>query len=441
MFVKIIFMKIVVIGTGYVGLVQGACLAQLGHQVVCVDVDADKIDKLRAGVIPFYEPGLPELVGEVTKAQQLKFANSVTEALAIDPEVIFIAVGTPSDEKGNADLRFVEAVAHDLASVIKSGVLVVEKSTVPVGTGKKIIEWLGRDDVEVASNPEFLREGSAVSDFMKPDRIVIGVESSQARDLLLGVYQDIDVPKIVMSRASAELSKYAANTMLASRLSLVNEFANIADAVGADILDIEKVLASDPRIGAKFLRSGAGFGGSCFPKDVLALESTGQAVGYQSRLIAPIIEVNHDQPVRLVKKIEARLGNLAGQKMAVWGLAFNKNTDDVRESPALKIVRELVARGAVVSAYDPAAMERTRAELGDQVRYVDSASAALAGARVLCVLTEWPEFYSSDWSAVKAQLAQPLVFDGKNSLPADALVAAGLEVIGIGVWRRPSSHL
>lgn len=433
-------MKIIVIGTGYVGLVQGAGLASLGHEVICVDVDVAKIEKLRAGEIPFFEPGLTELVQSGIDANHLQFATTISDAFKIVPQVIFIAVGTPSDEQGRADLKFVEAVARELGQIITRPMLVVEKSTVPVGTGVKIKEWIGRSDVEVASNPEFLREGSAVADFMNPDRIVLGVDSDWARDLLLEVYSGITSPKLVMNRESAELAKYAANTMLASRLSLMNELANIADVVGANILEVEKVLASDPRIGAKFLRSGAGFGGSCFPKDVLALESTARLAGYEPRLISPIIDVNNDQPTKFVDKIEKRLGSLAGKKIAVWGMAFNKNTDDVRESPAIKIIRELVSRGAIISAFDPAAIERARLELGEMISFRVKADDALRGADTLCVLTEWPEFIGADWAAVKSQLATPLVFDGKNCLPHDQLSDLEVEVIGMGVWHKPSSH-
>jgi UDPglucose 6-dehydrogenase len=267
---------------------------------------------------------------------------------------------------------------------------------------------------------------------------VLGVESTAARDLLLEVYAPIDASKLLMNRASAELAKYAANTMLASRLSLMNELANIAEAVGADVLEVEKVLANDSRIGSKFLRSGAGFGGSCFPKDVLALEATAQEAGYTPRLIAPIIEVNNDQPKKFVQKIDQRLGGLSGKKIAVWGLAFNKNTDDVRESPAIKIVRELAARGAVVTVFDPAAMDSARQELGEAVTYASEMIVALDFADALCVLTEWPEFVSADWAAVKSRLKQPLVFDGKNCVPHDQLAALEFEVIGMGVWRKPS---
>lgn len=433
-------MKIIVIGTGYVGLVQGAGLASLGHDVVCVDVDVAKIEKLRIGEIPFFEIGLSDLVKQGFDAGRLQFSTTLVDAFKVGPQVIFIAVGTPSDEKGNADLKFVEAVARELGQVVTGPMVIVEKSTVPVGTGLKIKDWIGRADVTIASNPEFLREGSAVADFMKPDRIVLGVDSDAARDLLLEVYAGIEAPKLVMNRESAELAKYAANTMLASRLSLMNELANIADVVGANILEVEKVLASDPRIGAKFLRSGAGFGGSCFPKDVLALESTARLAGYEPRLIAPIIDVNNDQPIRFAEKIEKRLGGLSGKKLAVWGLAFNKGTDDVRESPAIKIIYELLRRGASVSAFDPAAKERAQAELGDLINYAASSFDVLNEADALCVLTEWPEFISADWTAVKNLLKTPLIFDGKNCLPHDHLSDLEVEVIGMGVWHQPSSR-
>lgn len=426
-------MKIFVIGAGYVGLVQSAGLAKLGHEIVCMDVDAEKIKRLEAGEIPFHEPGLSELVKEGIAAGQLAFTTDVSRAA--DAEIVFLAVGTPSAGDGRADLTYLESAARSLAPHLSLDAIVVTKSTVPVGTGEKVAEWCGIDDARVASNPEFLREGSAVHDFFHPDRIVIGGDIRVAE-----VYQGIETKKIFVSRRSAELAKYAANTMLAMRLSLMNEYATIADATGADILDIESVLATDPRIGDKFLRAGAGFGGSCFPKDVLALAATAHEHGYDPRLIAPIIQVNHEQAERFVAKIEKRLGRIQGKHFAVWGLAFNKNTDDVRESPAIRIVHLLLDRGATIAAYDPAAMDRARAELGDRIRYAVSTDDTLTGAECLLVLAPWPTFYEQDWATVLSRLKHPLLFDGKNLLPTDAIVAAGGEVMGMGVWKKPSDR-
>ncbi|MFA6522506.1 MAG: UDP-glucose/GDP-mannose dehydrogenase family protein [Patescibacteria group bacterium] len=429
-------MKIVVLGTGYVGLVQGACLASMGHQVTCVDINAEKIQKLEHGEIPFYEPGLTELVRDAQEKKCLSFSVSLEEVLKETPDIIFLAVGTPSDEEGKANLSYIESASRSVGAALQGATLVVTKSTVPPGTQKKIKSWIGRDDVAVASNPEFLREGLAVGDFMKPERIVIGVERSEDAQKLRALYEPLHSQIFVMSPESAEMSKYAANSMLALRLSFMNEIANLCDLFGADVQDIEAVLASDGRIGAKFLRAGAGFGGSCFPKDVQALSHTAKEFGYVERLIAPIIAVNNDQPKRFVKKIVACLGDVRGKKLAVWGLAFNKNTDDVRQSPALRIIGELVAGGADIVVYDPAAMENAKLELGDSVRFVSSASETLPAADALLVLTEWDAFADAHWDDAKAQLASPIIFDGKNFLPREKLESMGFEVHGMGLCPR-----
>ncbi|MFH1632272.1 MAG: UDP-glucose/GDP-mannose dehydrogenase family protein [bacterium] len=425
-------MNIVVIGTGYVGLAQGACLAHLGHQVVCVDVDANKVARLSEGVVPFFEPKLEDLVRQGVGEGRLSFTIDLADAMSAKPEVVFLAVPTPQGSDGRADLGYLESASRDLRSSIDASTLVVIKSTVPPGTCKKVCEWIG-GGVDVASNPEFLREGTAVDGFLKPDRIVLGVTSADAEQKLRDVYSNIDAPVFTMSPESAELSKYAANTFLASRLSLINEIANIADHVGADIKHVEAALGADPRIGNKFLRSGAGFGGSCFPKDVLALDFAAREHGYEPKLIAPIIDVNNDQAGRFVKKIQSRLGSIEGKKLAVWGLAFNKGTDDVRESPAVRIVECLLGAGATISVFDPKAMGTARAELGEKVTYAPSMMDALIGADALLVLTEWEEFIEVPWRAVKELLREPVIFDGKNFLPHDDLRSHGFEVIGIGV--------
>lgn len=414
-----------------------------------MDIEAEKIHRLEMGEIPFYEPGLSELVQEGMAAGRLSFTTDVSRSTTA--EIVFLAVGTPSAEDGSADLTFLESASRSLVPHLSPSAVVVTKSTVPVGTGEKVAAWCEIDDARVFSNPEFLREGSAVSDFLYPDRIVIGIPASSfarreggfedgAVDTLVKVYIGIDAPRILISRPSAELAKYAANTMLAMRLSLMNEFATIADAAGADILDIERVLASDPRIGSKFLRAGAGFGGSCFPKDVLSLATTARHIGYDPKLIAPIIQVNHEQAERFVKKIEERLVGISGKRFAVWGLAFNRNTDDIRESPAVRIMHLLLDRGAVITVYDPSAMKHARAEFGEGVMYADSVEGTLTDAEVLLVLTEWPEFCEVNWKDVLARLKIPLVFDGKNFLPHEAIVTAGGEVMGMGVWKKPSAR-
>ncbi len=423
-----------VIGTGYVGLVQGACLASQGHQVICVDIDADKVNSLRDGKVPFFEEGLEVLVGEGIASGNLQFALGAEEGFTqLTPEVVFLAVGTPTGVDGSADLSIFESAVKSLVPYLTPGMVLVEKSTVPAGTGKKVLEWLGRDDIAVASNPEFLREGTAVSDFLKPDRIVIGADDIATLEMLKSVYAWCEAPVLTMNRESAELAKYAANTMLAARLSLMNEIANIADLIGANISEIETAVGADPRIGSKFLRTGAGFGGSCFPKDVLALEQTGRDLGYESQLIRPIIDVNTRQAEIFVDKVREAYGDLDGIKLAVWGLAFNAKTDDTRESPAMRIINLLLEAGASISAYDPAAMNEARKELKDRITYGKDQWGILSGAQGLLVLTEWDVFLSADYGVVMRTLEQPLIFDGKHALPAETLRDLGLQVIGIGI--------
>lgn len=426
-------MRIVVIGTGYVGLVQGACLASLGHDVTCVDINTERVQLLQKGEIPFFEKDLPELVLQGVDSRTLRFSSDLKEALAVMPQIVFICVGTPTAEDGSANLSAVQAVAESLGPLLTSQTIVVTKSTVPVGTGEKVLTWMGRDDISVASNPEFLREGRAVQDFFHPDRIVIGVEDDNAEQALQQLYAGIDTDVLVMNRASAELAKYAANSMLALRLSFMNEIANIADVTGANIQDIERSMGHDSRIGAKFLRAGAGFGGSCFPKDVMALEYTAQEAGYTPRLIAPIIAVNNDQPGRFVQKVIEQIGSVKGKTCAVWGLAFNKGTDDVRESPAIAIIEHILHAGGHIQAYDPRAVETAKHILGDTINYAASMEDALQSADILLVLTEWPEFSSADWSSVKQSLHSPVICDAKNFLPHAQLAELGFQVIAMGI--------
>lgn len=434
-------MKVAVIGTGYVGLVQGACLAHLGHDVWCVDIDAQRVAELKRGEVPFFENGLPELVSKEVEEGRLHFTTQLTDIVRGEmPEVVFLCLPTPYGQDGSCDLSYIETACRDLGTIINESAVVTIKSTLPPGSNNKIKQWLGNDQIDVASNPEFLREGSAVADFLGPDRILIGVESDHARDVLTRVHAGIDAPVFVVSPETAQLAKYASNTMLASRLSLMNEIANIADYVGADIKDVEKIVGSDPRIGDKFLRAGAGFGGSCFPKDVLALEHTARQHGYTPRLIQPIIELNRDQPLRFVDLIKRRLNGVNGKRLAIWGLAFNKNTDDVRESPALAIAHALLDAGAVITVFDPRAMTSARRELGDRVEYASSALNAANDAEALLVLTEWDDFTQVPWAQVIGYLRAPIVFDGKNFLPHDELRAQGFSVHGIGLWQAPSDQ-
>lgn len=427
-------MKAVVVGTGYVGLVQGACLAHLGHNVVCVDIDTEKIANLREGDIPFYEKDLPELVKAGVASGRLKFTTNLQEAVEGEkPAAVFVCVQTPRRDDGQCDLTYIETVLRSIGTTLSGTSLIVIKSSVPPGTKKDLYEWLGNQNLELAVNPEFLREGTSVRDFLEPDRIIFGVESAWASDVLTELHKDIDAPVLVMSVESAQLAKYASNNLLALRLSFINEIANIADALGADVTHVSKAIGHDPRFGKAFLRAGAGFGGSCFPKDVLALHNVALSSGYHSKLIAPIMAVNDEQPYRFVKKIEDRFGGVSGKRFGVWGLAFNKGTDDARESPAVKVAKILSARGALLSVFDPKATENARKELGMTVSYANTMHEVLDEAEALLVLTEWPEFADADWSHVKANLKQPVVFDGKNFLPHDEIRAQGFEVHGMGL--------
>ena len=423
---------------GYVGLVQGACLANLGHRVACVDINEKKIEALRKGEVPIFEPELSELIIEGLENSRLSFHTSQKEAIDTieEPQLVYVAVWTPRNEDGSCDLSAIEAVSRELGQLVDSSLFVI-KSTVPPGTREQIQEWLQNDGIRVAANPEFLRQGQSVSDFMNPDRILIGATSTKDVDLLRAIHDGIDAPVYVMSVESAQLAKYAANTFLASRLALINEVAHIADAVGADIKDVEAVIGSDPRIGHRFLRAGAGFGGSCFPKDVLALADVAAQKNVESLLIRPIIETNDLQPLRFIKKF----GDVSGLRIAVWGLAFNAGTDDVRESPALRIVQALLEGGASVAVYDPQAQENARVHLGNSVTYALSMMDALRSADVLAVLTEWNEFTKAPWSEVKELLRTHHIYDGKNFLPREELEEYGFELHGMGLCgkdqRRP----
>jgi UDPglucose 6-dehydrogenase len=438
-------LKISVIGTGYVGLVTGTCMAEVGNEVLCLDVDPQKIEMLKAGGIPIYEPGLEDMVKRNVAAGRLHFTTDIEESVKFG-EIQFIAVGTPPDEDGSADLQYVVAAARNIGRHMTDYKLVVDKSTVPVGTADKVKAALAEElakrgaaiDFNVASNPEFLKEGAAVDDFMKPDRIVIGTDSERATQLLRQVYAPFQRNHdrlTVMDVRSAELTKYAANAMLATRISFMNELAVLAEKLGADIEQVRHGIGSDPRIGYDFLYAGCGYGGSCFPKDVRALRRTGQENGVSLRVLDAVEEANDAQKQILVDKLTARLGrDLKGKRFAMWGLAFKPNTDDMREAPSRSMLEALWAMGASVSAYDPAAMEEARRIYGERadLLLVDSPMDALKGADALLIVTEWKVFRSPNFDTMKTLLNAPLIFDGRNLYQPQALRDMGFDYLPIG---------
>jgi UDPglucose 6-dehydrogenase len=431
-------MKICVIGTGYVGLVAGAGFADMGNDVVCCDVDAAKIEGLKNGVMPIYEPGLDKLVMLNVSEGRLSFTTDVPHGVA-GAEVILLAVGTPPGPDGSADLSFILKAAEQVGAALTGWAVVVTKSTVPVGTGDKIeaiIKKVAKHEFAVTSNPEFLKEGDAVSDFMKPDRVVVGTENKRAIETLRALYAPFTRTTdrmLVMDRRSAELTKYAANSMLATRISFMNDLANLCELLGADIELVRKGMGSDARIGPKFLFAGPGFGGSCFPKDLRAAISTGREVGYKLEVLDAVVAVNERQKQRLGEKIVAHFGgDLRGKRIAIWGLAFKPGTDDIREAPALVLIDRLLAAGATVSASDPVAIEAVRKQLGDRIKYDESHYACVEGADALVLVTEWNEFRRPSFERLKAAMRQPVVFDGRNVwIPAE-LRAAGFTYYGIG---------
>jgi UDPglucose 6-dehydrogenase len=443
-------MRVCIFGTGYVGLVTGTCLAEVGHDVVCVDIDAAKVDGLNRGVIPIYEPGLTPMVQANHAAGRLRFTTDAAMGIA-HGDVVFIAVGTPPDEDGSADLRYVLAVARTIGQHLQKPAVVVDKSTVPVGTADKVraaiaavLAERGVDIAfEVVSNPEFLKEGAAVEDCMRPDRIVIGADNPAAVDKLKRLYAPFNRnhDRIVsMDVRSAELTKYAANAMLATKISFMNEIANIAEQVGADVEMVRKGIGSDPRIGWHFIYPGAGYGGSCFPKDVQALARTAQQQGVQPRLLDAVEAVNEAQKAHLFELMVRHYGSeaaLRGKTIAVWGLAFKPNTDDMREASSRRLLQQLWDAGATVRAYDPEAMQETRRIFGerDDLALCASAGDALQGADALVVVTEWKQFRSPDFTAFKAAVADGVVFDGRNLYEPSDVEAAGLAYYGIGRGR------
>ncbi|MEJ2442923.1 MAG: UDP-glucose/GDP-mannose dehydrogenase family protein [Exilibacterium sp.] len=438
-------MKISIFGTGYVGLVTGACLSQVGHNVCCVDVDAQKIDKLNAGSIPIYEPGLQGIVESSVSTGHLTFTTDAKHAVA-HGEVIFIAVGTPPDEDGSADLRYVLAVGETIARHLDGYRLVVTKSTVPVGTADKVAAVMQKTLVErgadiafnVASNPEFLKEGAAINDFMKPDRIIVGTDSERVEKLMRELYAAFNRNHdklFFMDIHSAELTKYAANAMLATKISFMNELANIAEKVGADIESVRLGIGSDPRIGYQFIYPGCGYGGSCFPKDVKALAKTAEELQYRPQILQAVEAVNEQQKSYLYEKIHSYFqGDLDGKTVALWGLAFKPNTDDMREAPSRRLMEALWAAGARVRAFDPEATEETRRLYGDRKDLTLSGDAfdALVGADALAICTEWQQFRSPDFYEMKRLLSEPVVFDGRNLYAPELMREKGFNYFSIG---------
>lgn len=438
-------MKVTVIGSGYVGLVSGACLADVGNDVLCLDVDPNKIAILNGGGLPIHEPGLQEMVRRNMASGRLSFTTDV-EAAAKFGVVQFIAVGTPPDEDGSADLQYVLAAARNIGKYMNDYRVVVDKSTVPVGTADKVRKVIAEEleargcsiEYSVVSNPEFLKEGAAIEDFMRPDRIVVGAEDERAIGLMRQLYSPFqrNHDKLVfMDVRSAELTKYAANAMLATRISFMNELANLAEALGADIELVRQGIGSDPRIGRHFLYAGCGYGGSCFPKDVKALIQTAAQAGAAVRVLNAVEEANEAQKHVLIRKIFSRFGDdLSGKRFAIWGLAFKPDTDDMREAPSRVIIGELLARGALITAYDPVAMVEAERVFGDDPRisYAGRPMSALDGAEALVIVTEWKEFRSPDFGVIKARLKSPVIFDGRNMYDPALVKAQGLDYLAIG---------
>jgi UDPglucose 6-dehydrogenase len=438
-------MKITVVGTGYVGLVSGACFAEVGINVCCIDIDQSKIDGLKVGVLPIYEPGLEEIVKRNIAANRLTFTTDLGESIQ-GSEVVFIAVGTPPGEDGSADLKYVLNVADEIGTTMSDYLVVVTKSTVPVTTGQKVKEVIRKalakrnNDLSfsVASNPEFLKEGAAVEDFLKPDRIVIGVEDDRAEAILRRLYKPFQLNgdrMIFMDIPSAEMTKYAANAMLATKISFMNDIANLCERVGANASMVRKGIGSDPRIGTKFIYPGVGYGGSCFPKDVKAIIRTAKNYGYVLKVLQAVEEVNENQKQVIVDKVISQFGNdLKGMTFALWGLSFKPNTDDMREAPALVIVNQLISLGAKIKAFDPVAMEEAKNHhLGDKVEYAKDGYDACVEADALLLITEWSEFRMPSWDVLSKLMKQKIVFDGRNLFDRKYLEGLGFVYHGIGV--------
>jgi len=444
--------SVAIIGTGYVGLVSGACLADFGNTVTCVDIDKKKIERLKNGEIPIYEPGLENVVVRNTQAQRLQFTDSLPDAVA-HSEVIFIAVGTPPSEDGSADLSYVENAARAIGKVMTAYKVVVDKSTVPIGTARKVKRWIGEEitgrvergelaendlSFDVVSNPEFLREGAAVHDFTHPDRIVIGAETKRARVIMKDVYRSLylnETPYIETNLESAEMIKYASNAFLAVKISFINEIANLCEKTGADVKEVAKAVGRDGRIGGKFLHPGPGYGGSCFPKDTQALVRTAKNVNSPLSVIEAAIQANEGQKNMMVRKIENAMGTLQGKKIAVLGLAFKPNTDDMREAPALTIISALIAKGAHVNASDPAALEEAKWRLkdtGDSLTLLEDEYETMTGADALVIVTEWNQYRNLDFERVKSLLVSPVLFDLRNIYKRADMEKKGFRYYAVG---------
>jgi UDPglucose 6-dehydrogenase len=432
-------MKIAVVGTGYVGLVLGACLAENGNTVACVDKDADKVATLRQGKVPIYEPGLEEMVRRNHGDERLSFTTELPAAVQA-AEIVFIAVGTPQGEDGSADLTHVLDVAGAIGRAMNKYTVVVDKSTVPVGTAKRVHAVIAKETTQpfsVVSNPEFLKQGAAVEDFMKPDRVVIGVDPGDDRAAALmkelyGPFTRTGAPIMMMDTASAELCKYAANSILASRISFMNEVANMCELVGADVDQVRRAIGADRRIGSSFLFPGVGYGGSCFPKDVKALIKSARDHGYDFKILHAVEAANHAQKERLVAKMQAYFGSLKGKTIAVWGLAFKPRTDDMREAPAIVIIEGLLAQGANVRAYDPEATRTARGLFGDRITFCEKSYDALAGADALAVVTEWNTFREPEFAKMRELMRSPVVFDGRNIYSPENMRTLGFTYFSIG---------
>lgn len=436
-------MKIAIVGTGYVGLVTGTCFAEMGVEVFCVDIDRQKIENLRNGVVPIYEPGLEEMVIRNYEVGRLHFTTDLTEVLD-QVEIVFSAVGTPPDEDGSADLKYVLDVARTIGRAMNKYLLVVTKSTVPVGTARRIRQTIADEldrrgvtiDFDIASNPEFLKEGAAVKDFMHPDRIVVGVESDRARRLMEKLYHPFMLNNfriIYMDIPSAEMTKYAANAMLATRISFMNDMANLCEIIGADVNMVRKGIGADTRIGSSFLYAGCGYGGSCFPKDVKALISTASDHGYPMRILQAVEDVNEEQKTLLFRKLSAHFGgDLRGRKVAMWGLAFKPETDDMREAPSLVLIDRLLEVGCQITAYDPVAIPEARRRIGDRIAYAKNIYETVEGADVLMVVTEWKEFRLPAWARIRSLMKTPLILDGRNIYNIAEIEEAGFTYHCIG---------
>lgn len=432
-------MNISIIGTGYVGLVTGTCFAETGNDVICVDIDEKKVEKMKAGVVPIFEPGLEVLFERNTKNGRLKFTTDLASSVKAS-QIIFLALPTPPGEDGAADLSYVLGVADELSRIITKYTVIVDKSTVPVGTAEKVhallAQNLDEDLFDVVSNPEFLREGVAVPDFMKPDRVVIGTSSAKAQKVMEQLYRPFVLqgnPIYFMDERSAEVTKYAANSYLATRISFMNEIANLCELVGANVDHVRKGMGSDGRIGKRFLFAGIGYGGSCFPKDVKALAKTSDSNGYDFQILRSVMDVNRKQKLRMAQKMsDFYQGNLKGKVVALWGLAFKPNTDDIREAPALETIQQLLDAGAEVRAFDPEAMDNVRAVIGDKITFTDSKYEATNGADCLAIMTEWNEFRNPDFGELKNQLNDNVIFDGRNLYDLDIVKDAGLAYLSIG---------